>query len=143
MATSIYPAILAKIQDTLEKCTKIKKIYNYPVTDIKGYPAAIYYPDNMNNGFETNEQNMKLYDFSLFIVVNTGSKSIDEVYQTVMPNAVDEVIENFDSDWDYSTIDGHRVWQKLNTGAWDVGAFDKGITVTASLNLQIKLLTNN
>ena len=143
MATSIYPAILAKIQTILESCEKVQKIYNYPVTDVKGYPAVIYFPINLNNSFETTNENFKIYDFGIWIVVNAGNKSVEDIYQTVMPNVVDEVIEKFDAGWDFNSIGGHRVWQKLTTGTWETEASNGGITVTASLNLQIKLLTNN
>lgn len=143
MATSIYPTILSKIQTILESCEKVKKIYNYPVTNVEGYPAVIYFPINLDNSFETTQENFKIYEFGIWIAVSTGNIGIDEIYQRIMPNVIDEVIERFDSGWDFNTIDGHRVWQKLTTGTWETENSDKGIIVTANLNLQIKLLTNN
>lgn len=139
---SIYSTLNSKINDILTSVTSVEEIYAYPTTKIDGYPAAIYYPSTFENEFETTGSNFKRYGYKVWIVVNTEGTTVDNVFSTIMPAVVDDVLEAFDDGWDFTTIDGHRAWTKVDTGAWTVSEENNGIEVTAEIDLSIKMLTD-
>lgn len=139
--TAIYSTINSKIQAILDGTTTIVDTYAYPTTKIDNYPAVIYYPSTFENSFESTGTNFKIYGYKLWIVVNTEGTTIANAFSSILPNAVDEVLQAFDDGWDFSTIDGHRVWTKVETGGWTVSEENSGVEVTAEIDLQIKMLT--
>lgn len=141
--TSIYPDINSKIQSILEGVPKIKSIYPYPATKIDSYPAAIYFPSSLENSFESTAENLKTYNYKVWIVVNAGNKPVNEVFATVMPNVMDAVLQAFDDGWNFDTINGHRVWGEIETGSWEVSEEQAGVEIAGEINLSVKTLTNN
>ena len=140
--TSIYSQLNSKIQSILEAVPQIKEIFAYPASKINAYPAAIYYPVSFENSFETTSENLKAYGYKLWIVVNTGNKDVQNIFDTVMPNVMDAILEALDDGWNFSSIDGHRAWCKVDSGSWSVSEVQNGIEVSGEINLSIKLLTN-
>jgi hypothetical protein len=143
MTTSIYPDLNSKIQSILESIAEIKSIYAYPASQIDSYPAAIYYPATMENSFESTRDNFKIYGYKLWITVNSGNTDVQTVFSSVMPKVMDAVLAKFDAEWGFSSINGHRVWGKVETGSWSVSEEQAGIEITAEINLSIKMLTSN
>jgi len=141
--TTIYRELNSRIKTILESVTKIKSIYAYPATKIDTYPSAIFYPSNFENTFETTGDNFKIYGYKLWIVVNSEGTTVEDVFDTVMPNVVDSILEALDAGWSFTSIDGHRVWCKVNTGLWSVSEEQAGVEVTAEIDLSIKMLTTN
>lgn len=138
----IYPTLNSKINTILEGVDRVKKIYPYPATKIDAYPAAVYYPSTFENRYETTGSNFKIYGYKLWIVVNTEGTTVENVFDTVMPKVVDAVLAAFDEGWDFDTIDGHRAWTTVETGAWTVSEEQAGVEVTAEIDLTVKMLTN-
>jgi hypothetical protein len=142
MTTAIYSQINTKINTILSSITKIKAIYAYPTNDITAYPAAVFYPSNFENRFETTGDNFKIYNYKLWIVINAEAKSIQNILSSVLPNVMDSVLDAFDDGWDFSTIGGHRVWNKISTGGISISQENQGIEVSAEIDLEIKMLTS-
>jgi len=146
---NIMPALISEIETILNAAVKndgnkaIKEIFKYPATTIEKYPAAIFYPSEFENGFETNEENMKTYGFRLFLVIAASRKNLSDIFDNIMPETVDAVLQSLDDNWSLSNINGHRVWLKVDTGAWTVSDEQGSIEVTAEINLSIKTLTSN
>ena len=140
--TSIYPELNSKIQTILESINRIKSIYAYPATKIDSYPAAVYYPSSLDNTFETINDNFKIYTYKLWIIVNAEGTTVQEVFSTIMPKTIDEVLEKLDDEWSFNTINGHRVWGKVDTGIWTVSEEQSGIEISAEIDLSIKMLTS-
>lgn len=141
--TYIYSVLNSKIQTILESATKVKSIYAYPTDKIDSYPAAIYFPSSFDNSFETTGDNFKIYRYKVYIVVNTEGTTISNVFSSVMPNVIDNVLEEFDEGWNFTTIAGHRVWCKVDTGSWTVSQENAGVEVVAEIDLSVKTLTTN
>lgn len=139
----MYGTLLPKIETTLNKCNKLADIKNYPVEEFGSYPTAMYFPVNSNNEYWSNEENRKEYRFSIFIVQEMNVRSRKEAINTVLANAVDQVQEQFDEDWDQGTLDGHRIFWTLTNGNWFFSEEDTGRMVTAELTLKADLITNN
>lgn len=143
MATSIYPTILSKINTILSGITEIKELFAYPASKITKYPAVIYFPYSFDNQFDNSQENFKTYVFKIFVVVGATQKSLSSIYSSILPNAIDAVLEAFDEGWNFDTIDGHRAWARLNTGQWIVSGEQDGLEVSAEIDLTVKVLTNN
>ena len=140
----MYEELITKINTTLGEVTQVKEIFSTPETKIAKFPAVFFKPDGFENAFETNTENMKTYRFLMIVLVGANQKSIEDVFGTVLPKTVDEIVAQFDEDWDQGTISGHRVWAKIDSaGPWEVDEEQDGRIAWAPLNLEIKLLSTN
>lgn len=139
----MYETLLAKIATTLGSVARVKDSFCYPKTKLTAYPSVFYFPAGFENTFETNAENFKIYRFDLTVVVG--------VTQTTMENGVDvlaktvqDIVAQFDADWNQGTISGHRAWVKVGSGdPWQVSEEQDGLEVYAKLNLEVKLLSTN
>ena len=139
----MYTTLINKIQETLEKIDSISKIYSYPATKLEGYPAVVFRPSDFENSFSSNAENFKIYKFLAWIIVSAESKSMKDVFETILPTAVDDVVAQFDEDWNGGTIDGHRCWIIVDNGIWATDSTEDGQTAYAELNITIKITTDN
>lgn len=138
----IYPELNTKIQAILDNVSEIKAVYAYPASKIDAYPAAIYYPSSLENTFDTTGDNMKVYGYKLWIVVNAEGTTVKRVFENTMPAVMDAVLTEIDEQWNFDTIDGHRVWGKVDTGLWTVSEEQSGVEVSAEIDLSVKALTS-
>jgi hypothetical protein len=138
----IYTTLILQIQTTLQSVTSVKAIYPYPATKIEKYPAVIFFPDALENAYETTQDNRKNYRFKMFVVVGSTQKDKVDIFSTVLPKAVDAVIDAFDSAWNGGTIDGHRVSVLINSGSWSMGVTNEGLEAQAELTVEFRFLTS-
>lgn len=143
MTNAIYTTIITAIRTSIESIDRIKEVNSFPNDNVKAYPAVNFYPSEMENDFETNEENKQIRGFKLEIIVGGEQTSWNDIFSTILPKAVDEVINQLAADWDIGTIEGHRTWLKVDSGDWNLQQFQNGMMAVATLNLSIKLLTNN
>lgn len=139
----MFKELNTKIKDTLENVGSIRQIIPYPLKEgekIKNYPCAIYFPDTAENSFETNGSNNKQYRYKLYIIVSGASQ--EDLWTDILPTAVDEVIAEFDKNWDMSLIGTNRVWALIDNGNWTSALTDKGVEAIAELNIRIRLSNN-
>lgn len=137
----MYSKLYTTIENSLDNCDTIAKVWSYPTSDFEGqYPAAVVYPDELKNSFADVKNYKKIYRFKLWIVVGVmGDTNTNEVFNTILADAVDDVIDQFDNDWDGGTIDGHRVTKLVNSGAWGLRDTQNELTAVAELNIRIKV----
>lgn len=138
---------MTRIKTTLQKVVdsgELAQYFNYPKTKLDEYPAVYFQPNGFDNNFETESQNMKIYRFLMVVIVNKSGTTTEEVFSTILPNVVDAIVAQFDTDWNQGTIDGGRVWAKIDTAdPWEYDEDQDGLTAYAPLNLEIKLVSNN
>jgi predicted PilT family ATPase len=136
--------LITEIQTACEAIPNIQEVYSYPLQDDpREYPAIIVYPTGVQNSFETNQENFKIYTFSMFVVVNIAGATTQQVYQTILPKTFDDVMQYFDTNWNLNTIDGHRVWAKVSANTFGLSIEQKNKTAFVDMTLEIKALTNN
>lgn len=141
----MYKSLNTKINTTLGKVKSVRKVYGYPLDQnetITSYPAVIYFPDSFDNEFHDTKSNIKFYRYKMYVVVETKNISQTDVFTDILPTVVDAIISQFDTDWDFGTVDGHRIRALINSGIWTQSVSEKGRTAVADLNLIIKTLTN-
>jgi len=139
----IYPTLISKIKTSLEAVDSVKEVFNYPRSKLSKYPSIVFFPNGLDNEYNNTGENLKTYKFSIFLVIGAIQTTIDTVYNTIMPKALDEVLAQLDKDWNTGTIDGHRAWSQVETGSWSLSTEQNSIELTAELTLNIKVLTNN
>ena len=139
----MYETLIEQIRSTLEEVDLVKEIFAYPETKYTKYPAVVFYPADLANAYETTADNAKEYRFNLFIIVELKNISKQQVFESVLPKAVDAVIAQFDQDWNFGTVDGHRVRALLSTALWDTQEIQNGEVAFAQLTLVIKTITSN
>lgn len=139
---AVVTSLISKIQTILEGMSKVKKIYSYPATKIEGYPAVLFFMDGIDNTFESTGTNFKEYRFKLFLVIGANQQNLSDVYERIMPNAIDQFLDEFDDGWNFQTIDNHRVWQRISTGLIQTSESQDGLEVSAEFDLVVKMLTD-
>ena len=68
---------------------------------------------------------------------------MSNIFENVLANTSDAILEAFDSNWKLNSIEGHRVWIRIDAGNWGVEKTDKGLLGVAEYDLIIKLSVNN
>jgi len=141
--TAIYTTLINKINTTLSGVTEIAEVFNYQAeeAEITKYPAVIFYPESVENSFETNNQNFKIYNFKMYLIVGGKGITKNKLMNTVLAGAVDSILYAFDGAWNGGTIDGNRVWTIIDTGLWAMR--EDGNEAYCEFNIKIKLVTNN
>ena len=136
--------LITQIRTACEAIPNIQEVYSYPLQDDpRAYPAIIVYPVAVENSFETNQENFKIYTFSMFVVVNIAGATTQQVYETILPKTFDDVMQHFDTNWNLNTINGHRVWAKVSANTFGLSIEQKNKTAFVDMTLEIKTLTNN
>ena len=146
----MYATLITNIKSILDTLTgvgqKLSVVYDHPLNKgdtISGYPAVVFYPVAHENAFMSNEENFKEYRFKVFVLVECEVASIENVFKTILAEAVDDVVQKFDDEWNGGVISGHRVWYRMTSGDWYLDQEESGLVATAELNLLIKLATSN
>jgi len=141
----MYATLISKIETTLGNVSSVSQYGNVPGESITGYPYVFFKPDGFTNDFETNEENEMIYRFLMVVVVSaegTGG-SISHAFATVLPAVVDDIVAQFNQDWDQGVVDGHRVRALVDSAApWQVSEEEGAVVAYAPLNLQIKALVS-
>lgn len=139
-----YQTIIPAIKSTVENVEAVRDVYSYPLDgNPKEYPSVIFFPDSFDNTYETNEENFKTYRFRMWIVVDLAGTDEETAFTSILPNVVDDVITELDTNWNGGTIDGHRVWYTLENGFWGLTVEQKSKRAFAEMNLTVRMLTSN
>lgn len=141
----MFETLISKVQTTLNACTKVQQVFMYPEKNYTKFPAVCAYPSNFENSFETTDENMKMYRFSIWVMIAaTKQKGLNDIFTTVMPKTLDNIIATFDEQWDQGvSADGKRIWQLINFGVTGTDQYQDGQVAYTELELLIKVLTTN
>lgn len=140
----MWETLIEKVNSTLDKITLVKSYANYPKTKIDTYPHVFFSPDSFNNEFHTQTENFATYRFGLFIIISKANTTAEQAFGTTLPKIVDDLIQQFDEDWNQGTIDNHRCWVRLgNADRWASSIEERGEEYYVPLFVEFKLLTNN
>ena len=140
---TIYKTIYDEIEDILETVENVKQIVKHPTANFSKYPAVVYFPAEVSNVFSTNADNFREYKFKMFVVAGVDQTTMSNIFENVLSNTCDAILEAFDSSWKLNSIDGHRVWIRIDAGNWSVEKTDKGLLGVAEFDIIIKLSVNN
>jgi hypothetical protein len=131
----MYKIIIGQIKTILEGITAIKSVYAYPLDGTpKTFPSVIFFPDTIENMYSTNEENQKALKFKMWIVVDLAGTNEEQAFTSILPNAVDAVVAEFDSKWS-SLIGGRRSWMVIDSGIWGLSEENNSKRAYAELSL--------
>lgn len=88
----------------------------YRGTRLKRYPALVFAKDTFTSEFLDTGTNHRTITFRGWVIVPAENKENIDIWETILPNAVDAVLQKFDIGWDFGTIDGHRCWARMASG---------------------------
>jgi len=143
----MFTTLNTKISSTLASVTELAVVYDRPLAQgevFTGYPAAVFYYTGLRNSFETNQENLKEYLYTIVLVTETQVKGMDAAHGTVMAGLLDAVMEKFDANWDQgASSEGHRIWWKADDVTMGIFEEHTGLLISATINLTIKVITND
>ena len=135
----IYSEIYEQINSILENVTNVKEIHKNPTSKFTKYPAVVFFPSGVSNVFSTTASDFREYSFKLFIVVGIDQTTMENVFQNVMANTCDKVLQAFSENWSMSNIEGRRTWVNVDSVGWSVDTSDKGLLAVAEYDIVVKL----
>lgn len=139
-----YQTLIPNIKALIENVAAVRNVYEYPLDGFPAeHPSVIFFPSSFDNAYETTADNKKRYSFDIYIEVSVAGTTIENVFTSVLPNVVDDVIAQFDENWNGGTLDGHRIWYTISSGEWGRVVNDKADLAFAQLNLTVELMTTN
>jgi hypothetical protein len=152
----IYKHVIETIKDVAESIEEVAEVFMHPLgadvvdfttmqrtgTRVKHYPALIFAPDNFDNTFSSTATNERTMQFKCWLVLETENVENITMYEEILPNAIDGVLEKFDKGWDFATINGHRVWARMSAGIFGIVAESNGREVFCEMTLIVKVQTD-
>jgi hypothetical protein len=89
----------------LEAITGISNVYDFAWVDFDGFPAATITPSGFESNYETSEENLRKYVFTVRLfhkidVITDKTKEKDRVQEAfrIMRILIDTVVDGFDKD---------------------------------------------
>lgn len=153
----IYSQVIQKIQDVALSIEEVAEVFLHPLgaevidfetmkrtgSRITQYPALIFAPDTFDNNFASTASNERTMRFKCWLVINAENIENTDIYERVLPNAVDGVLEKFDNGWNFGTLGGHRMWARMATGIFGIVPDNKGREVFCEMALEIRVEVDN
>jgi len=99
----MWSVLLEKLVSILDANVLIQETFNYEVEEFKGDPSCVVVPSNNESDYNTMEENIRIYAFSVRLYVNRTIKPAGEDPKAdsdrILRNLVDSVLDDFDSDY--------------------------------------------
>jgi len=136
-----FVSIIAQIKLLLEAITDIKEVYDYDRGTFSGYPAAVIYPTENKNDFETTTQNRVQYVFTIRLHEPMESTSATDHAKAdrILREVVDKVIAKFDKNY---TLNNAVHFCYATPSVWGYQTRETGAVRVAEIKLTcVKLQT--
>lgn len=111
----------------------------YKGTRVKSYPALIFMKDTFSSDFSDSGANHRILNFKGWVLVPCENKEDTDIWERILPNAVDAVLAAFDTGHNFGTIGGHRVWARMDSGLQGYTPEPSGRVAWEELNLVVRL----
>jgi hypothetical protein len=139
-----YSTLIPNIKSAIEGVAAVRDVYAYPLAgNPKQYPSVVFIPDSFENSFETVADNMKVYRFRMWVMVDLAGTDEETAFTSILPNVIDKIIAAFDAQWNGGTLDGHRISYILDSGFWGLSEEQKSKRAFAEMTLTIRMMTTN
>ncbi len=104
----MWSVLSEKLVSILRSNALIKEVFNFEVEEFKGDPACTVTPSENESDYNTLEENVRIYVFSVKLYVNRTIKPEGEDPKSdadrILRNLVDSVLDDFDKDYTLSGI---------------------------------------
>ena len=128
----ITASIIQTLKEKAESIDEIQEVFMHPEgadiveivegqpvykgTRITNYPAIVFVKDNINSEFLDSGSNHRTVSFKAWVLVPCENTENRDIWERILPNAVDAFMEKFDGQWNLGTEGGHRVWCRVASG---------------------------
>ena len=112
----MFSIILNKIVSILEANDLIQETFSYEVELFKGTPSAVVIPSSNEGDYDTTQENIRIYAYSIKLFVNRDKNSKTDA-DRILRNLVDSVIDDFDKDYTFTGIENPTGYTFINTFA--------------------------
>ena len=128
----ITAQIIQEIKERAEAIDEIQQVFMHPEgadivdiidgipvyqgTRVTKFPALVFVKDTFDSEFLDSGSNHRTVAFKAWVLVPCENKENLDIWERILPNAVDSVIEKFDTSWDLGTNDGSRIWCRVSSG---------------------------
>ena len=112
----MFTVILNKIGTILTDNVLIQEVFKYEIESFTGDPVAIVIPSNNSNDYDTTQENIRIYAYTIRLFVNRTVRSKEKADE-VLRNLVDSVIDDLDKDYTFSGISNPTGYTFINTFA--------------------------
>jgi hypothetical protein len=117
----------------------VEGVPTYKGTRIKKYPALVFAKDTFDNEFSDTGANHLTINFIAWVVVNAENIDGSDLFERILPNASDSVLDVFNKGWDFGTINGHRVWARMASGIQGYTPEQSGRQAWVEMRLVVRL----
>ena len=128
----ITAQIIQNIKERAEAIDEIQEVFMHPEgadiveivggvpvykgTRVKQFPALVFLKDTIDSEFNDSGSNHRIVRFKAWVLVPCENTENLDIWERILPNAVDAVMEKFDQSWNLGTEEGSRVWCRVASG---------------------------
>jgi hypothetical protein len=99
----MWSTLLEQLVAILAANTLIQEVYAYEVEEFTGDPAVTIFPSQNQSEYNTTQENVRIYAFSLFVYTNrtkaAAGKDAKVEAERRMRNLVDSILDDFDRNY--------------------------------------------
>ena len=135
--------IITTMKGFMEEITQVKEVFDYPLQgNPSKFPAMIFYVMDWSNEFNSQKDNFIIERYNVSIILSSSGTTVKALYNTVMPKLSDKIRSELAKNWNYGTVDGHRIWAKAINGVQEVTNEQSGTLVSLNITLEVKYLAD-
>ena len=113
----MFEVLLNKITSILRANTLLSIVYNHEADNLKGDPAVIVVPSSNESDYDTTEENIRIYAFTIRVFIRrTGIREPDEA-DRIMREVISSIIDDFDKDYTFTGLSNPTGYTFINTFA--------------------------
>jgi len=117
----MWTVLLEKLVSILRANDLIQETFDYEVEQFSGDPSCVIVPSENESDYNTTEENVRIYSFSIRLYVNRTIKPAGEDPKSdsdrILRNLVDSVLDDFDKDYTLTGITNPTGYTFINSFA--------------------------
>jgi len=113
----MFTILLNKIVGILEANSLIQEVFSYEVEEFTGDPVAVIVPSANESEYNTTQENIRLYAFTIKLFVKRTSPRTVQDADRIMRDLVDSVIDDFDHQYLFNGITNPTGYTFINVFA--------------------------
>lgn len=112
----MFETLISKIVDILEANTLVQEVFNYEVEKFEGDPAVTVTPSANESDYNTTEENVRIYAFTVRVFVDRTVRAKVEA-DRIMRSIVSSILDDFDKDYTLSGMTSPTGYTFINVFA--------------------------
>lgn len=138
---STYRDIKDQIISKIEGCASVQKVYEAQEVNPSGFPAVFVTGTDMEGEFSSNQENSRVYGYSIVALFPEGQDFVDESIRNrldyaelVLAEVIDEIINAVDTDYELATP---VLFVNAADFEWGTYDYEGGVAKAANITLRV------